>query len=56
MEENIDILEHLNKFNMLNSQLLNFGVKIEEKNKVIVMLASLPPLYDHLVTTLFYDK
>jgi hypothetical protein len=56
MEEDIDILEHLNKFNMLNSQLLNFGVKIEEENKVIVLLTLLPPLYDHLVTTLFYEK
>jgi hypothetical protein len=56
MEENTDLLEHLNKFNMLKTQLLNFGVKIKEEDKVILLLASLPPFYDHLVTTLLYDK
>jgi hypothetical protein len=50
------LLEHLNKFNMLKTQLLNFGVKIKEEDKVILLLASLPPLYDHLVTTLLYEK
>jgi hypothetical protein len=35
---------------------LNFGGKIEEKDKAIVLLASLPSLYDHLVTTLLYGK
>jgi hypothetical protein len=56
MEENTDLLEHLNKFNMLNTQLLNFGVKIEEEDKAILLLASLPSSYDHLVTTLLYGK
>jgi hypothetical protein len=56
MEENIDLLEHHNKFNMLNTQLLNFGVKIGEEDKAILLLASLPPSYDHLVTTLLYGK
>jgi hypothetical protein len=47
MEENTDLLEYLNKFNMLNTLLLNFGVKIEEA-KAILLLASLPYSYDHL--------
>jgi hypothetical protein len=33
VEENMDQLEHLNKFNMLNTQLLYFRVKIEEEDK-----------------------
>lgn len=41
MEENTDLLEHLNKFNMLNTQLLNLGVKIEE-DEAILLLASFP--------------
>ena len=56
MEENIDLLEYLNKFNMLSTQLLNFGVKIGEEDKAILLLASLPPSYDHLVMTLLYRK
>lgn len=56
MEENANLLEHLNKFNKWNTQLFNFGVKIGEEDKAILMFASLPPLYDHLVTTLLYIK
>ena len=56
MKENTNLLEHLNKFNMLNTHLLNFGVKIGEEDKAILLLASLPPSYDHLVTTLLYGK
>jgi hypothetical protein len=42
MEENTDLLKHLNKFNMLNTQLLNFSVKIGKEDKAILLLASLP--------------
>jgi hypothetical protein len=31
---------------MLNTQLLNFAVKIGEEDKAILMLALLPPSYD----------
>jgi hypothetical protein len=41
---------------MLNTQLLNFTMKIGEEDKAILMLASLPPSYDHPVTTLLYGK
>ena len=56
MEEKTDLLEYLNKFNMLNTQLLNLGVKIGEEDKAILMLASIPPSYDHLIMTLLYGK
>lgn len=46
MEEDIDMLEHLNKLNMLNTSLLNFRVKIEEKDKAIFLLRSLPTSFD----------
>jgi hypothetical protein len=35
---------------------LNFGIKIGEEDKAILLLASLPPSYDHLITTLLYGK
>jgi hypothetical protein len=52
MEENTNLLKYLNKFNILNTQLLNFGVKIEEKDKLIILLPLVPLSYDHLVKTL----
>jgi hypothetical protein len=56
IKENTDLLEHFNKFNMLNTQLLNFAVTIGEEDKAIFLLAPLLPSYDHLVTTLLYGK
>lgn len=56
MQEGADLLEHFNDFNSLITQLSNFGVKFEEEDKAILLLASLPDSYDHLVTTLLYGK
>lgn len=56
MKEGTNLLEHLNAYNMLNSQLVGFGVKLEEEDKAILLLASLPSSFDHLVTTILYGK
>ena len=49
-------MEHLNTFNMLNTQLSSFGVNYEDEDKVLFLLASLPTHFDYLVTTLMYGK
>ena len=56
MKEGSDLLEHLNTFNMLNTQLSSFGVNYEDEDKVSVLLTSLPTSFDHLVTMLMYEK
>ena len=56
MKEGFDLLEHLNTFNMLNTQLSSFGVNYEAEDKALLLLASLPTFFDHLVTTLMYGK
>ena len=56
MKEGSDLLEHLNTFNMLNTQLSSFGVNYEDEDKVLLLLTSLPTSFDHLVTTLMYGK
>lgn len=43
MAENDDLLQHLNVFNKLISQLLQLGVSFEDEDKAILLLASLPP-------------
>ena len=55
MKEVSDLLEHLNTFNMSNTQLSSFGVNYEDEDKALLLLASLPT-FDHLVTTLMYGK
>ena len=42
MEENTNLLKQLNKFNILNKHLLNFGVKLKQEDKAKLLLASLP--------------
>ena len=50
------LLEHLNAFNILITQLLNFGVNLEEEDKAIFLLASLPTSFNHLVTMLMHGN
>ena len=56
LKEGFDLLEHLNTFNMLNTQLSSFGVNYEDEDKVLLLLVSLLTSFDHLVTTLMYRK
>ena len=56
MNDGLNHLEHLNAFNMLITQLSNFGLNLEEEDKTILLLASLPTSFNHLVTTLMYGK
>ena len=56
MKEGSDMLEHLNTFNMLNTQLSSFGMNYEDKDKALLLLASLPMHLDHLATMLMYGK
>ena len=51
MKEGSDLLEHLNTFNMLNTQLSSFELNYEDKDKALLLLASLPASFNHLVTT-----
>ena len=56
MKEGSDLLEHLNTFNMLNTQLSSFGVIYEDEDKALLLLALLLTSFDYLVTTLMYGK
>ena len=50
------ILQHLNAFNQILSDLLALEVKLEEEDKALLLLSSLPPSYDHLATIIMYEK
>ena len=56
MKEGSDLLEHLNTFNMLNTQLSSFAVNYEDEDTSLLLLAPLPTSFDYLVTTLMYEK
>ena len=56
MSEGGKLLEHMNVFNKLISQLRSMDVKVDEEDQAFLLLSSLPKSYDHLVTTILYGK
>ena len=56
MKEETMVLEYLNFFNKIISELLAVDVKIDEENKALILLSSLPESYDHIVITMLYGK
>jgi len=56
MKEGTPILQNLNAFNRILSDLLALEVKLEEEEKALLLLSSLPLSYDHLATTIMYGK
>ena len=56
MGEGTNFLSHLNVLNGLITQLANLRVKIEDEDKAIVLLKSLPSSNDTLATTILHGK
>ena len=52
MQEGSDLVEHVNAFNQLVTDLARLDVKIEDEDKALLFLVLLPPSYEHLVITL----
>ena len=50
------MLEHLNFFNKVISELLPVDVKINKEEKVLILLSPLSQSYDHIIITTLYDK
>ena len=56
MNEGTAVLEHLNFFNKVISELLAVDVKIDEEDKALILLSLLSESYDHIITTMLYGK
>ena len=54
MREGGDVLGYIQKFDQMCNELLNIGVKMEEEDKSLLLLCSLPSSYDPLVMMLLY--
>jgi len=55
-ETTITVLEHLNFFNKIINELLAVNVKIDEEDKALILLSSLPESYEHIITAMQYGK
>jgi len=56
MKEKTMVLKHLNFFNKIINKLLTVDVNIDEEDKALLLLSSLPKSYDHIITTTHYGK
>lgn len=56
MNEGTNIVDHLHSFVKIISQLFSINVQMEYEDKAMILLSSLPPSFEHLVTTLMYGK
>ncbi|KAK4397553.1 Retrovirus-related Pol polyprotein from transposon TNT 1-94 [Sesamum angolense] len=56
MQEGSDLAQHVNVFNQIITDLARLDVNIEDEDRAMILLCSLPFSYEHLVTTLTYGK
>jgi len=56
MKEWTVVLERLNFFNKVISELLVVDVKIDEEDKVLILRSSLSRSCNHIITTILYVK
>jgi len=56
MKEGTPVLQHLNTFNRILSDLLAQEVMLEEEDKALLLLSSLLSSYDYSAITIMYGK
>jgi len=56
IKERIAVLEYLNFFNKISSELLAVDVKIDEEDKALIFLSSLLESYDHIIISILYGN
>lgn len=56
MEEGKEMRKHLDDFNKTILDLNAVGVKIKDEDRTIIILSSLPKMYEHFADTMLYGK
>ncbi|KAH9650271.1 hypothetical protein KPL70_026312 [Citrus sinensis] len=56
MKEGVAIKDHLDEFNKLILDIENVNIDLEEEDRALIMLSSLPDSFEHFVDTLLYGR
>ena len=56
MVDGADLTQHINTFNLVSSDMLRIDIKLDDQDKVMMLLTSLLASYEHLVTTLCWGR
>ncbi|KAL8162080.1 LOW QUALITY PROTEIN: hypothetical protein V2J09_013569 [Rumex salicifolius] len=56
MSESLDLVQHVNTFNQLIGDVRHVGVKVDNEDQAMILLCSLTPAYETLLTALTYGK
>ena len=56
MKEGTTMKDHLDEFNKLIMDLENVSINLENEDRALILLSSLPDSYEHFVDTLLYGR
>ena len=56
MVDGADLTQHINTFNLVSSDMIRINIKLDDEDKVMTLLTSLPASYKHLVCNLMLGK
>lgn len=56
MKEGVAIKDHLDEFNKLILDIENVNIDLEDEDRALILLSSLPDSFEHFVDTLLYGR